>query len=141
VAYRDKLLASKSKIEWLGIGTQSRPRGSGTNEKLRGTSAANMPIELGRRDDTNRAVPISYFSLYSPSRTDVSGANTILLAVQEGDIWRVQIVWPNGSVHYFGRFSSRKGAHEWIIRHAWLTAPVAKKNSARKDGPTAESGD
>jgi hypothetical protein len=63
VANRNKLLASKSKIEWLGIGTQSRPRGSGTNEKLRGTSAANMPIELGRRDDTNAPSrsPISHF--------------------------------------------------------------------------------
>jgi hypothetical protein len=82
-----------------------------------------------------------YFSLISPNRTNVSGASTILLAVQEGNIWRVQIVWPNGSVHYFGRFSSKKGAHEWIISHAWLTAPIIKKNPPRKDNPTAESGD
>jgi hypothetical protein len=44
-------------------------------------------------------------------------------------------------VHYFGRFSSKKGAHEWIINHAWLTAPVAKKNPAHKDNPMADNGD
>jgi hypothetical protein len=31
-----------------------------------------------------------------------------LLAVREGEIWRVQIVWPNGSVHYFGQLLPRK---------------------------------
>jgi hypothetical protein len=71
----------------------------------------------------------------------VSGESTVLLAVQEGNFWRVQIVWPNGSVHYFGRFSSEKGAREWIINHAWLTAPVTKKNPAHKDNPMAENGD
>jgi hypothetical protein len=50
-------------------------------------------------------------------------------------------VWPNGSVHYFGRFSSKKGAREWIISHAWLTAPVTKKNPAHKANPMAENGD
>ena len=38
-----------------------------------------------------------------------------------GDIWRVQIVWPNGSVHYFGTFDSKKSAVDWISAHAWLT--------------------
>jgi hypothetical protein len=50
-------------------------------------------------------------------------------------------VWPNGSVHYFGRFSSKKGAHEWIIKHAWLTAAVIKKTPLQKANPMAESGD
>src|SRR5260370_25316123 len=36
----NKLLASKSKIAGLNIGTQPRPRGLGTNKKLRGTFAA-----------------------------------------------------------------------------------------------------
>jgi len=71
----------------------------------------------------------------------VNGGSTVLLAVQEGNFWRVQIVWPNGSVHYFGRFSSKKGAREWIISHAWLTAPVTKKNPAHKANPMAENGD
>jgi hypothetical protein len=61
--------------------------------------------------------------------------------VQEGNFWRAQIVWPNGSVHYFGRFSSEKDARELIINHAWLTAPVTKNNPAHKDNPMAENGD
>jgi hypothetical protein len=71
----------------------------------------------------------------------VSGASTILLAVQEGNIWRVQIVWPNGSVHYFGRFSSEKGAREWITNHARLTLPVTKKTPASKDNQISENGE
>ena len=70
----------------------------------------------------------------------MSGANTVLLALQEDSIWRVQIVWPNGSVHYFGKFSSEKDACEWIINHAWLTVPVTKKTPASKDNPMAEKG-
>jgi hypothetical protein len=81
------------------------------------------------------------FSLTSPSGTVVSGTSTILSAVQEGNIWRVQIVWPNGSVHYFGRFSSEKGAREWVTNHAWLTLPVTKKTPASKDNPMAENGE
>jgi hypothetical protein len=71
----------------------------------------------------------------------VRGTSTILLAMQEGNIWRVQIVWPNGTVHYFGRFSSEKGAREWIANHAWLTLPVTKKTPASKDNPMAENGE
>ena len=48
-----------------------------------------------------------------------------------GDIWRVQIVWPNGSVHYFGMFDSQKSAVDWISAHAWLTA----RPKRRDDGP------
>jgi hypothetical protein len=40
-----------------------------------------------------------------------------------GDIWRVQIVWPNGSVHYFGTFTSKESAAEWVAAHAWMTVP------------------
>jgi hypothetical protein len=50
---------------------------------------------------------------------------TQLLPMQEGEIWRVQIVWPNGAVHYFGKFASKKDAVEWINAHARLTEPVA----------------
>jgi hypothetical protein len=39
-----------------------------------------------------------------------------------GQIWRVQIAWPNGSVHYFGKFASKLEAADWITRHSWLTA-------------------
>lgn len=59
-----------------------------------------------------------YFGLLSESHT-LEGHSTVLLPVQEGDIWRVQIVWPNGQVHYFGRFASKKEAAEWISNHRW----------------------
>jgi hypothetical protein len=56
---------------------------------------------------------------------------TVLLPMQVGDIWRVQIVWPNGSVHYFGTFASKASAVEWISAHAWLTL----RPKRRDDGP------
>ena len=34
----------------------------------------------------------------------------LLLPVQEGEICRVQIVWPNGAVHHFGKFTSEQDA-------------------------------
>jgi hypothetical protein len=46
---------------------------------------------------------------------------TVLLPVQAGNVWRVQIIWPNGTVHYFGSFASRNSAVEWIAAHAFLT--------------------
>ncbi|MGN6747780.1 MAG: hypothetical protein ACTHJS_04225 [Xanthobacteraceae bacterium] len=48
--------------------------------------------------------------------------STVLLPVQVGQIWRVQIVWPNGSVHYFGKFARQQDAANWIASHPWLTA-------------------
>ena len=53
---------------------------------------------------------------------------TSLFAVQEGEHWRVQIVWSNGRVHYFGRFTSKQDALAWIDAHVWLTLPVAAQN-------------
>jgi hypothetical protein len=51
--------------------------------------------------------------------------HTILLPVKAGNAWRVQIVWPNGSVHYFGRFASERDAANWIKSHSWLTVRAA----------------
>jgi hypothetical protein len=51
----------------------------------------------------------------------------LLLPVQQADIWRVQIVWPNGAVRYFGKFASKKDANAWIKAHPWLTKPFAEK--------------
>jgi hypothetical protein len=45
----------------------------------------------------------------------------LLLPVQEGEIWRVQILWPNGAVHFFGRFTSERDAIVWINAHPRLT--------------------
>jgi hypothetical protein len=69
----------------------------------------------------------------------VNSAGTVLSAVHAGNIWRVQIAWPNGSVHYFGRFPSEKGAHAWINAHAWLTVPVTKETPSRKDDVVSEN--
>jgi hypothetical protein len=49
--------------------------------------------------------------------------SALLSPVQEGEIWRVQIVWPNGAVHYFGKFTSKKDAVAWINAHPNLTKP------------------
>jgi hypothetical protein len=43
--------------------------------------------------------------------------------LRKGRMWRVQIIQPNGSVRYFGRFTSEKRAREWITAHAWLMVP------------------
>jgi hypothetical protein len=45
---------------------------------------------------------------------------TSLSAVQKGPIWRVRIAWPNGHIHHFGKFISKKDAIEWISAHPWL---------------------
>jgi hypothetical protein len=46
-----------------------------------------------------------------------------LSPVQEGDIWRVRIAWPNRAVHYFGKFTSEQDAIDWINAHPSLTKP------------------
>jgi hypothetical protein len=61
----------------------------------------------------------------------LKGVRTVLLPVQEGDVWRVQIVWPNGQVHYFGRFAYKQYAVKWISAHQWL---ATSKIQPPKDG-------
>jgi hypothetical protein len=51
-------------------------------------------------------------------------ARTQLSPVQEGDFWRVRIAWPNGAVHFVGKFPSEKDAIAWINGHSNLTKPV-----------------
>jgi hypothetical protein len=41
--------------------------------------------------------------------------------VATGGIWRVRMTWPNGTVRYFGKFTSEKEAIEWISAHPRLT--------------------
>jgi hypothetical protein len=43
--------------------------------------------------------------------------------MQEGDIWRVKMVWANEAVHYFGKFTSERDAIDWINAHPQLTKP------------------
>ena len=64
---------------------------------------------------------------------------TNLFAVEEGRDWRVQIVWPNGSVHYFGRFTSKKDALNWVAAHQWLTLPVAEKTASPENYAAVEA--
>ena len=59
---------------------------------------------------------------------------TVLSPVQQDDIWRVRIRWPNGSVHHFGNFAFEKEAIEWIAAHAFLTKPVTE-NAGPGEGP------
>jgi hypothetical protein len=47
-----------------------------------------------------------------------------LSSVQQADIWRVRMAWPNGAVHFFGKFTSEKDAIAWIEAHPNLTKPV-----------------
>jgi len=53
-------------------------------------------------------------------------AAALLSPVQEGRIWRVRIVWANGAVHHFGKFTSEKDAGRWITAHPQLTKPVTE---------------
>jgi hypothetical protein len=57
-------------------------------------------------------------ALFMQSADKVKSARTVFLPIPMGDIWRVQIVWPNASV-LFGRFVSEREASEWIANHAW----------------------
>jgi hypothetical protein len=50
------------------------------------------------------------------------GDHAVLSPVQAGDIWRVQIIWPNGKRHIVGEFSSEDDAAEWIRHHEWWLA-------------------
>ena len=56
-------------------------------------------------------------------RIIVASMSALLLPVQEGEIWRVQIVWPNGAVHYFGKFISEQDAIDCFNAHPRLTKP------------------
>jgi hypothetical protein len=66
---------------------------------------------------------------------------TVLLPMQQGSIWRVQIVWPNGSVHYYGNFESKKQAVDWITAHDWITKtePDERISPASNKNPSSPS--
>src|SRR6516164_3082335 len=55
---------------------------------------------------------------------ETQARQTVLLPVRKGNIWRVQIVWPNGTVHHFGKFVSKEDAVDWITAHSRLTMPA-----------------
>jgi hypothetical protein len=64
---------------------------------------------------------------YLAERITLASMAALLLPVQVGDIWRVRIAWPNGAVHYFGKFTSERDAIDWVNAHSNLTEPVAIK--------------
>jgi hypothetical protein len=48
--------------------------------------------------------------------------NSVMLTpVALKGFWRVKMMWPNKSVHFFGKFLSRAEAEKWIEQHRWLT--------------------
>lgn len=59
-------------------------------------------------------------------------ASTVLTSVQEGDLWRAQITWPNGTINYFGKFRSEPEAQGWIMAHLWLTEHVVEDTEIRR---------
>jgi hypothetical protein len=58
-------------------------------------------------------------------RIILASMSALLSPVQDGKIWRVLIVWPNGAVRHFGKFTSEKKVG-WIDAHRNLTEPVAE---------------
>jgi hypothetical protein len=59
-------------------------------------------------------------------------AGTDLISVKEGDLWRVQIAWPNGAINYFGKFGSELEARKWISTHRRLTEQVIDDREIRR---------
>jgi hypothetical protein len=56
-------------------------------------------------------------------RITLASMSALLSAVQDGKIWRVKIVWPNRTVHHFGKFTYENDAIDWINAHPQLTKP------------------
>ena len=54
----------------------------------------------------------------------MGGASTVLALAKVGDLWRVQIAWPNGTTKHFGKFGSEQEAQQWIGTHGWLTKHI-----------------
>jgi hypothetical protein len=59
-------------------------------------------------------------------------ASTALTSVREGDVWRVQIAWPNGAFNFFGKFGSEGEAQRWIGAHSRLTEHVIDDTAIRR---------
>jgi len=70
--------------------------------------------------------------------TYVIDQRAVLSPVQEGDIWRVQIIWPNGKRDYVGEFCSEGDTTKWMHRHAWwLTEPENPTSKQSKPSSAA----
>jgi hypothetical protein len=56
-------------------------------------------------------------------RTILASMAAILSSAKVGSIWQVRIAWPNGAVHYFGKFTAEQDAIDWINAHPGLGRP------------------
>jgi hypothetical protein len=78
-----------------------------------GTNAAGSGLRAYAKNVTQITVLGTDFT------NDRGMENAVLSPVQKADFWRVRIAWPNGAVHFVGRFASEKEADKWIASHAW----------------------
>jgi hypothetical protein len=91
-------------------GPRSRATAKSAAMATPGHSAKSSTFPLRLAYSVNRGIP-----------GFMGGASTVLTLVKEGDLWRVQIAWPSGTTHYYGKFGSEREASGWISRHRWLT--------------------
>lgn len=61
----------------------------------------------------------------------VGKLHTTLRPIRVGEWWRVEIRWPNGTGHYFGKFGSERDATQWVDSHSWMTERVIEKAEIR----------
>jgi hypothetical protein len=72
--------------------------------------------------------------LYDLAGRIILGSMSALLSpVQDGQIWRVKIVWANRAVHHYGKFTSERGATDWINAHPNLTKPEDTMDAPQVD--------
>jgi hypothetical protein len=84
-------------------------------------------VDFSGRSDLLRAqLKLSATQPPGDRETALMEASTLLKPVQNRNIWRVEITWPNAKVNYFGKFASEEDAIRWVSAHGWLTAPPQK---------------
>jgi hypothetical protein len=73
------------------------------------------------------SIPLMRFREHTRTMGD---QRAVLTPVQDGDIWHVQIIWPNGKMDFVRGFSSEGDAVKWMDRHAWwLIEPITEKST------------
>lgn len=92
------------------------------------------------RFDLGRAGSAEYTQGTQPEKIGQVGEaklsdKTELTAVEKRGTWTVRIAWPNGSIHYFGKFASKEEAAGWIKEHYWMTAKkIEDRDLLRRGG-------
>jgi hypothetical protein len=105
----NKISAARWRNSEAGERAQSRPMPWGKATYIRGQRSSGTARRVKRARRSNVAV---------------------LATVRKGRMWRVQITAPNGRVLFFGRFSSEKGAREWIAAHTPLMIPQTESTGS-----------